>query len=206
MAHLRLSILFFIACIAVFFIKFLPDYIGNIIWSSALILLFVSTFSFSVDSPQSQYRMVEMKIYFLEILSYFLWIIILFIFNFLPDQQNICIIFILFLLSFLNFRLHRLQKNHIVYNYRIIIRTFAYIDFLVQQTKYKYADAKIKEYIYKFELIAWPYNGVQFYLRKKEDDIWELTAPEAIAKKFLQDLAIYSREEIHILEVKKLTN
>jgi hypothetical protein len=202
MAHLRLSILFCIACIAVLFIKFLPEYIGNFIWSSAVSLVFLSTVIIGIENPQSQYRIVEMKIYYLEIFSYFLWIIILYIFNFLPAEKNICITFALFLLSFLNFRLHRLQKKHIANNYRIIIKAFCCIDFIIQQSKYQYAE--IKESSYKFELLAWPYNGVQFYLRKSTDDVWELIAPEAIAKPFLQDLAIYSGEAIRILYIKEL--
>jgi hypothetical protein len=57
---------------------------------------------------------------------------------------------------------------------------------------------------YTFELLAWPYNGVQFYFHKKDENLWELIAPKVIAEGFIKDLEKYSGELLEVIEARDI--
>jgi hypothetical protein len=57
---------------------------------------------------------------------------------------------------------------------------------------------------YVFQLLVWPYNGVQFYFRKKDENLWELIAPKIIAEGFIKDLEKHSGEIFEVIEVRDL--
>ena len=204
MAYLKRSIFFFIVFIGFISLDYLPEYLQNQILLSVRILLFLSIIPLLVCDLKSQCEIVEMKIYYVEIFFYCLSIIFLSALDILTcteiiDRDNFYLPLSLLLLSFLNFRLFRLQREHILNRYSLIIKKFGYIDFIIQQSKYRFID--IANSIYTFEILVWPYNGLQFYLRKQDQDSWELIAPKIIAEGFIKDLEKYFGEQIEVKQM-----
>ena len=148
-----------------------------------------------------QIKIIEIKIYYSQVVAAIVYTVLILIVA--KATPIFALEMILFLLCISNLYMYFINKKHVIHLYKVHIVNFSSIDFISRQSKYTHIKTENSTSV--FEILTWPYNGLRFYLQKRDknstnlENQFELIAPKIVAENFCNDLSSYHGTKIQIL-------
>jgi len=200
MFYIRGALISLILYLTMLASNFSPIYfeLNTILFYSAL---FVALQFLPETGIVGQYQMVEKRIFYSLIIALLVLIALMYVTDMEKNKYFYMSMTLLWLFG-INLHLYFISKKHVINRYILLIPDFFEITSISIYNKYKYTG--VMNSINTLELLAWPYSGVQFYLKKQDGDLWELIAPKIVAESFIKDLEKYSGERIEVKEKREL--